>query len=259
MMIVLAFVYGLCLGSFANVLIWRLPREETITGRSHCPRCGHMLSWIDLLPLVSFFIAQGKCRYCAQPVSTRYPIIELAMGILFAVGVWLFPPGGWLETIITLQVLLAVFICVVVFVIDLEHYLILNKIMYPAMAAALALLIAQSMVTGSIAQVLEGLLSAAGASLAFWLLWFISSGRWMGFGDVKLAGWMGLVLGFPGIITSLFAAFIVGAVFGIILILLGKKELSSKLPFGTFLTVATVVTIFWGVQLWRWYWSLFIY
>ena len=89
--ILLAFIFGTAIGSFLNVLIWRLPREESIQGRSHCPHCNHQLNWLDLVPIVSIVLQRGRCRYCQKPVSLRYPLIEIVTGSLFALAMWHFP------------------------------------------------------------------------------------------------------------------------------------------------------------------------
>ena len=259
MMVVLAFVFGLCIGSFLNVVIWRLPHEQSLNGRSHCPHCHHKLVWYDLLPLVSFVLQGRSCRYCKKLISFRYPLIEALVGFLFAGAIYVFPPGLFIDWVIFVKALVIIAVCVVVFVIDLEHYLILDKVVYTAASCVGVLLIIQSFLLGSFSPLISGILAAVGPFVVFWIIWYISTGSWMGYGDVKFVALMGLMLGWPGIIVALFLAFILGAIFGLTLILIGKKKLSSRLPFGTFLSLATVLSLFFSVQLWQGYWDIFLF
>lgn len=263
--IILAFIFGTLIGSFSNVLIWRLPREESIQGRSHCPHCNHQLVWHDLIPVISLLLQRARCKYCGKRVSLRYPFIEVLVGTLFALTIWLFPVTDLASGLIFAKVAIAVLICVIVFVIDLEHYLILDRIVFPAMLLMLAFSIAMDLVEGGFRNTLMSVGAGLAAFIPFWLLWFGSKwfagseGKWMGYGDVKFAAFMGLALGFPGIAIALFLSFILGALVGVGLILIGKKQFSSKLPFGTFLSFATILALFWGYDIWQAYWSLFLF
>jgi leader peptidase (prepilin peptidase) / N-methyltransferase len=249
--ILLAFLFGTMIGSFLNVLIWRLPREETMEGRSQCPHCRHHLVWHDLVPVFSILFQRGKCKYCHKPISLRYPLIEVLTGIIFAVALWLFPVSDLATGIMLAKIFCVVAICIVVFVVDLEHYLILNKVVYPGIVlmAVFALLLHG---------ILPALFGAAIAFIPFWLLWFASRGKWMGFGDVKFAAFMGLALGVKGVIVALFLSFVIGAIVGVGLILISKKQLGSRIPFGTFLSAATIVAILWGNELANLYWQLIL-
>lgn len=252
-----ALVFGACIGSFLNVVIWRLPRKKDLGGRSHCPHCNHTLVWYDLIPLLSFVFNVGRCRYCQQPISLRYPLIEFITGVLFSLAYLHFAPQDLISWLILVKITVIISVCIAVFVIDLEHYLILDRVMYPAMATILLINIALSLVSGSSQSLLFSLLSALGAFLLFWLVWFFSKGKWMGFGDVKLAAWMGLALAWPGVAVALFASFIVGALVGIFLMVFAKKQMTSQVPFGTFLSAATVLAAFYGPKLWDVYWALY--
>ncbi len=258
MMVILAFVFGLCIGSFLNVIIWRLPRQESLGGRSLCPHCRHSLVWYDLIPLISFLLQRGRCRYCKKSISFRYPLIETIVGFLFAAATMFFLPHTFVDWLVLAKAAVVIFVCVAVFVIDFEHYLILDKVVFIAGGIVGVLLIVQAIASGSPTPVISGILSAAAPFILFWLIWFVSKGKWMGYGDVKFVALMGLMLGWPHILIALFSAFILGAVFGTFLIVIGRKQLSSKLPFGTFLTLATILSLFFGSQLWQWYWNLFL-
>lgn len=254
----LVFIFSTIFGSFLNVLIWRLPREEAITGRSHCPHCNHDLAWYDLVPLLSYLSTLGRCRYCGKPVSVRYPAIELITGALFALAVIIFPPTDLVSWLVLAKAFFIILVCITVFVIDLEHYLILDKVILPAIAGMLVLLIALDWTGHTTHYLIYGVSAALAAFIPFWLLWRLSRGRWMGFGDVKFMIFLGLALGLTGTLVALFLAFILGAVIGIGLMIIGKKQLSSKLPFGTFLTTAMLISLFFGTQLWQAYWRAFV-
>lgn len=252
----LAFVFGVVIGSFLNVLIWRLPREEKPNGRSHCPGCGHELVWNDLIPVLSFIFSAGRCRYCKKSISFRYPLIEIITGVLFALAIITFPLNDAVSWLMLIKAIFVIAICVTVFVIDFEHYLILDKVVFPAIAVVAGLLIATDISSGTTMNTIYGILAAVGVFIPFWFLWFVSKGKWMGFGDVKFMAFMGFALGFPGILVALFLSFGIGAITGVFLILAGKKQLSSRLPFGTFLSVATIIALLYGPGLWSLYWRL---
>ncbi len=256
MTILAAFTFGCCIGSFLNVLIWRLPREESTGGRSHCPQCNHTLVWYDLVPLVSYLAGRGRCRYCKASVSYRYPLIETVTGLLFAIAAYGFMVTTSSSALTLIWVAIAISVCVTVFVIDLEHYLILNKVVYVVSACMLVILAIESISKGTFMPLLTGILSGAAASILFWSIWYFSDGKWMGLGDAKFVALMGLMLGWPGTLVALFLAFMLGALVGIILMALGKKHMNSKLPFGTFLSLATLIAVLWGTRLWDAYWSL---
>ncbi len=258
-LIILALIFGTAIGSFLNVLIWRLPREESIQGRSYCPHCNHKLRWIDLIPLFSILLQRGRCRYCQKPVSFRYPTIEIVTGVLFALAMWYFPIVDVFSGLLYFKIVSVIAICIVVFVVDLEHFLILDRVVYPGIILMLLFAASLTLLTsGFNFQILTtSFLAAAAAFIPFWLLWFLSKGKWMGYGDVKFAAFMGFALGLKGVIMALFISFMLGAIVGVLLVAFGKKQWSSRLPFGTFLSLATVISLFLGNQLWNWYWSLF--
>ncbi len=246
-----AFIFGTCIGSFLNVLIWRLPREKGVGGRSECPNCKHELAGYDLVPVLSYIFQKRKCRYCEKKISPRYALIEIVTGLFFGLAMYLNPVSDWLSWILLAKLIFVISICIVVFVIDLEHYLILDRVIYPAIFVVAVFAIAQQ-------TFLVNFLSGVFSALPFFLIWFFSKGKWMGLGDVKYLLFMGLALGFPSILVGLFLAFTIGAIVGVGLILAGKKEMSSKVPFGTFLTIATILALLWGPQIWQGYWRMFM-
>lgn len=238
------FVFGLCIGSFLNCIIYRLEQKKKITGRSFCPNCKHKLSWQDLFPICSFLLLKGKCRYCHKKISLQYPLVELATGILF---VLLLSLG---LTFNTFYILVISCFFIIIFIYDLKHSLILDKVLFPAVAIALIYDVI------NIQHLLNALLAAVIASGFFLLIFLISKGRAMGFGDVKLAILIGLLLGMPNALVALFLAFFFGAVIGLALMVFKKKSLKSEIPFGPFLITGTLVTIFYGNQIIQWYLSL---
>ena len=235
----LIFIFGLAIGSFLNVVIYRLKTNESILiGRSHCPKCGAILKWYDLIPVLSFLIQKGECRYCQKKISFQYPLVEIITGLLF---VLILSKFGF-DLLITYYLLLITCFLIVIFVYDLRHYLILDKIVFPAIIIILFYQV-------FIGNFLNTFLSALLAGGFFLSLVIVSKGKWMGMGDVKFAILMGLILGWPNILLALFLSFLSGAIIGIILIFFGKKGLKSQIPVGPFLTISTIFILFYGNQI----------
>lgn len=266
-----AFGFGLIIGSFLNCLIWRLRKSETILGRSYCPQCKHQLAWYDNIPLFSFIFLKGRCRYCHKPISWQYPLVELVAGLLFALSFYydILSQGG---SVLGGQFLISDFltlirdwflvsIMIIIFIYDLRWYLILDVVSLPACLIVLIFNLAIGFYENN--EILQnipwqGLLFSGIIGSSFFLLQFIiSRGKWIGGGDIRLGLLMGLALGWPSIVVALFLAYVLGSVVGLGLIAMGKKQWGSKVPFGVFLSTATLVTLFWGKQLLAWYLGLF--
>lgn len=259
--LVISFIYGTLIGSFLNVLILRLPQGRSAGGRSECMTCKRQLTAWDLIPVISYFSLRGKCRGCSSPISPRYFIIELITGLLFALTLFILSPVSSFDYVVLLRVWFILAVLIVVFVIDLEHYLILDKVIYPAAIFILGLNIVLDILNGASFWTLSGytiggLLAALISFGFFFSLWFVSKGKWIGFGDVKFMILLGLALAWPNIWVGLFVSFILGGVIGTGLLLFGNKNMQSKLPLGTFLAVGTVVGLLWGDQLLTWYLGL---
>ena len=252
---IIVFVFGLIVGSFLNCVIYRLEQGSSfLRGRSFCPYCKHVLSWLDLIPVISFLILKGKCRYCQKPISVQYPLVELATAAIFLFIFFLpniYPIGQFISMLFYLVI--SSFL-IIIFVYDLKHYLIPDKIIYPAIAAALI----YNLLMSDIPRMSDILMSAFGAAAFFLAIVLVSRGKWMGVGDIKLAFFMGLLLGWPNILTALFLAFFIGAIMGLGLILSGKKTLKSEVPFGPFLVAGTFLAMFWGSEIVNWYLNLFL-
>lgn len=252
LLMIFIFIFGLIAGSFLNCLIYRLETGQRMTKRSFCPHCKHKLSWQDLIPLLSFLLLKGKCRYCKKRISLQYPLVEASTGILFLTIFWRFNFN------LSLDFAFWIFIsCVLVliFVYDIKHYIIPDKVIFPA----IALTFLYKLFSDFHFLIYNLLFSALFAFLFFLTIILISRGKWMGFGDAKMAFFMGLLLGFPKILISLFFAFFIGGIIGIILLLSKKKKLKSEVPFGPFLTVGTFIAMFFGENLLNWYLKFFGY
>jgi prepilin signal peptidase PulO-like enzyme (type II secretory pathway) len=241
------FIFGLIVGSFLNCVIYRLETGKSfLKGRSYCPHCKHALAWKDLIPIFSFLILKGKCRYCRKPISLQYPLVEFFTGILFVLFLIY---GGRTSIDLIFYWILTSFL-IIIFVFDLKHYLIPDKVIYPAIALTLLYQFFRVWNFGhwdlfGIWNLVIGIFP----SLFFLAIILISHETWMGFGDFKLSTLMGLILGWPKIMVALFFAFFSGALVSLVLIFLRKKTLKSQIPFAPFLVIGTFFSIFFGEKL----------
>lgn len=239
--LVIVFVLGAVLGSFFNVVIYRLPRGlSLVRPGSRCPSCGTAIRPWDNIPILSYLLLRGRCRSCGAMISWRYPVVELTAALLL-LTVWL-RNGPWLNVLTSA---LFVLMLVPVFFIDLEHQIVPDVITYPGLVAGLILAVGQG-------RVLNALLSAAAAGAVFFLIAVVSRGG-MGGGDVKLAAVMGAFLGWPAIAVAFLAAFILGAVAGLLLIATGRRSRKDPIPFGPSLAVGGLIALFFAPQILRWY------
>lgn len=244
-----AAVLGLAVGSFLNVVVYRLPRGENLNHPgSHCPNCDHPVRMRDNVPLVSWLRLRGRCRDCAHPISPRYPLLELATALLWVAVVW----AKWDDGAAIALGLVLVTLMVAVVPIDLEHRLILNKLTYPA--AVLALLIGLTLDPSGVP---EQLIAAAAAG-GFFLLAALAYPKGMGLGDVKLAFVMGLFLG-AAVAPAIFVALISGVAAGVVVIARvgAERGRTVKVPFGPFLALGSVLALFAGNALLSSYVSTF--
>ena len=259
--LIFSFIFGAIIGSFLNVLILRLPEDKSLGGRSHCPHCGRGLGFLDLIPILSFLALRGKCRSCSTQISARYLIIELTVSCLFALAFYWFSPVTLIGFLEVIRVWFIVCILVAVFVIDFEHFLILDVIVFPASVVLLLFNIGLDYLSGGFQNGLYGMtvggvFSAVACSGVFFSMWAISKGRWIGFGDVKYMLFLGQIVGFPLTIIGFFLSFFIGALVAIPLMFTGKYSLASKLPLGTFLSIGFLSTFFYGQQMLNWYLGL---
>ena len=246
---VILFAFGCAIGSFLNVLIDRIPRGESISrGRSHCDSCKKTLQWYDLIPLLSFVSIGGKCRYCRAKLSWFYPLIETTTGVLFVLTFLfltqnpefsVYDPGS---VVSLLYYLFVISILIVLFFTDLRSGIIPFVVIMPAIAVSVLYLLFLNPLF-----ITQHLLAALSGFIFFLFLFLVTKGRGMGFGDVVLAFYMGLLLRYPGIITAYYIAFLTGAGVSLILILGKKKKFSGgTIPFGPFLILGTLISLFFG-------------
>jgi leader peptidase (prepilin peptidase)/N-methyltransferase len=252
-MTLLILLIGLAIGSFLGSYTYRSPRGIKISqGRSFCPRCKKKIVWYDNIPLFSFLLLSGKCRLCQKKISSRYPLIELATALLF-LFIYLAQPHilnnfPWLTSphplFITCYLLLIATLSLAIFVIDLEHQLILDETIFLGYLTTLFFLLYTSP-NAFWQHLFAGFLAAS--SLLF--LHLVTKGRGMGLGDVKFALFIGTFLGVPSTISWLFLAFILGALVGVILLGLGQKRLKDRIAFGPFLVLSFFLTLLFAANL----------
>jgi leader peptidase (prepilin peptidase)/N-methyltransferase len=245
--LVAAGVFGACIGSFLNVVIYRLPLGQSIVSPpSRCPQCGYRLQWYDNLPIAGWLLLGGRCRSCRSRISIQYPIVELITAVLFVLVVWLTPPGPLMATR-----LLLVCILIALFGIDLEHQILPNTITLPGIVVGLLLsVIAPPGLRDALIGVVLGggiLYAIAGA----YYLWRREEG--LGMGDVKMLAMIGAFLGWKAVLVTLVLSSFSGALIGLALIAAQSGGMKRALPFGTFLAIAAVVAMFAGEPLVTWY------
>jgi len=243
MMLALAVLFGLVIGSFLNVVVVRLPERRSLWGpRSACPGCGAALPWHDNIPLLSFALLRGRCRACAMPISWRYPIVEAATAVLFIAAYTRF--GLTLDFFVA-AVLLAALVAITA--IDLQHEIIPDAITLPGILVGLL----ASLVTRRVS-VLDSLLGVAVGGGLFLIIILVSGGG-MGGGDMKLGAMLGAFLGWKVALLSLFFAVLVGGGLAIALLASGRRGRKDPIPFGPFLALGGAVGLFVGEGLVTWY------
>ena len=249
--LIIIFIYGIAIGSFLNVLIDRLPNNESINGRSHCDYCKKKIAWYDLFPIISFFILGGKTRCCGKKLSFQYPLIEMLTGLSFLLIFNLkflifnqFLISNFKFQILNLLIMWGIVSClIVIFVSDLKYHLISDYILLAFFICSLLLHIFNNQTVG---QWSNYLISGLIVALPISLIYFLSKERAMGLGDVLLALNIGFLLGWQEGFIALYIAFITGAIFGIGLIILQRKKLKSRIAFGPFLVLGTVAMLLYG-------------
>lgn len=261
MVLTFLFLFGLAIGSFLNVLVLRFNTGETLRGRSRCFSCLKKLEWIDLVPLASYLVVRGRCRYCGSGISIQYPIVELITGVVFVLigRVFFMPMPLQVTVVLFMEFLLALVFfsaLIAVSVYDVRHKIIPDELsvflfsvalffegvdvyrrVYDDTHPLLARLYALSIQPG----VLYDVLGALGAFTFFAGIWFLSRGAWMGFGDAKLALSLGLFLGYPAIVFAVVFAFWIGALFAIGMLLFSSYSRKTEVPFAPFLAAGTLV------------------
>jgi len=259
LLIVVFALFGAAIGSFLNVCIDRLPADKSLLyPPSHCDSCQHALSVWDLIPVFSYLWLRRRCRYCQALIPRRSFWVELGSGLMFA-GLY------WYYGLSAVFAVVAFYCCLflVIAVIDLEHQLILNKVVYPAVVLALIvdLFLPQpgiltDIIEGPLAGVADGVV---GGAIGFILLLIpaLISPRGMGWGDVKMAGLIGLVVGSRLVFVALIIGIVLGGLVAGVLLLFKIRGRKEAIPFGPFLSLATIVTLLCGSDILNWYLALF--
>jgi prepilin signal peptidase PulO-like enzyme (type II secretory pathway) len=254
----LIFIFGLIFGSFFNVLIFRLNSEEKWVpkfweGRSVCPKCKKQIAWFDNIPLLSFLLLNGRCRNCKKLISWQYPIVELTTGVITAVIGWFFMSHSPILEIAlpllslslfwqTIFYLLIAYVSIIIFFSDLIYGLIPDEAVLFGIGVTVVFETWQGLVK-------ENLLVGATAALFFFIVVLVTKFRGMGFGDVKLAFLIGLVLGWPAAVVGFWISFVLGGVFALLLLALKRVRFSATIALGPFLVTGAVISALWSTKL----------
>lgn len=283
MIIALLIVFGLALGSFVNALVWRVHEQSvqlrkkkkdpayleklSITkGRSMCVHCKHELGARDLVPLLSWLVQRGKCRYCAKPIPIQYPLVEATTAVLFVFSYLHWPlasaTGSWSAAeIVSFSLWLIILTgLMALLVYDLRWYLLPNKIVYPLTLIGVIYAVIDITTSNNhpFKALINHLLAVAVGGGIFYVLFQISSGKWIGGGDVKLGWLLGLIVGTPGkSMLLIFMAAILGSLASIPLLASHRLKRNSTIPFGPFLITAAIIVVLFGQELLSWYQRLF--
>lgn len=238
------FLFGLAIGSFLNVVIYRLPEKKSLFyPPSHCPSCEDKIKWYHNIPLISYLVLRGKCAYCGNPISIIYPIVELLTGLLTLTVFLIY--GYSLETI---RLWIFVWALIPVIFIDLEHFIIPDKISFFIIIAGL--IFASTRGLHNLLYYFISGISASGGFLLFgFLMNFILKKEALGLGDVKLMGGIGVFLGVKGVIFTAFVGSVLGIIISIPYLLVKGKVLSVQIPFGPFLSSAAIIYVLYGEKL----------
>ncbi len=246
MIVLLVGIFGLVFGSFANVCVHRIPLGLSIVSPgSRCPSCEQSIAWYDNIPLLSWVVLGGKCRHCKKPISVRYPVLELLMGLSWAALAWRYGLSPQL-----LQALFFVSLLWVLSLIDLETGLLPNVLTLPGIVIGL-------MFAYWFGYFEDALIGAVAGYTVFWLvarLFLLVTGReGMGYGDFKLLSMLGAFMGWQALPFTIFASSLVGAIIGSVLLVLAGKQMRSEIPFGPYLAAAGILWFVWGADILRWY------
>lgn len=261
-------ILGLAIGSFLNVVIDRLPaRKSLVRPSSHCDACGHKLSFLDLIPVFSYLMLRGRCRYCRARIPWRVLWVELVSGVILLLAYWRFAAS--IDTANYAALFITAFwssVFLVIMFIDWEHRLILNRITYPSAVIALIILgiatvFPETRILGGRdfipdTVILSGIIGGA-LGFAFFFIVFLINPRGMGMGDIKMACLIGLVTGYPLVIVALLIGILIGGLVAIVYLLIFKRGRKDVIPYGTFLAIGPMVTLLWGNEILDWYLGFF--
>ncbi len=263
--------FGLVIGSFLNVCIYRLPRNESIVfPGSHCPRCGKAVRPYDNVPVLSYLWLRGKCRFCKQPISLQYPVVELLSGLAFyaCAVAWEMKPATYVNSFFLAMILVLIFT-------DYHHQILPNVITFPGMLVGIMLSPLQSTTFYSdavslrlsesisaihadavlpwVGSILGALVGGGSLLVVAWAFRVVRKKEGLGMGDVKMMAMVGAFAGWPLALLTIFIGSFLGSIVGIGLMIFGGRTLQTKLAFGTFLGAATAISVFYGGAIISWY------
>jgi leader peptidase (prepilin peptidase) / N-methyltransferase len=243
---------GLCVGSFLNVCIHRLPLKQSVVHpRSRCPKCGYMLRWYDNMPVLSYAMLRARCRSCGAPISLQYPLIEVITAIVFVAHWYVF--GA--TVMLPLRLLFACAL-IVLFMIDLEHQILPDVITLPGIVLGVALSL---VLPPGLVESLLGVVVGGGLLWGIAELWYrLRKVEAMGFGDVKMLAMIGAFLGWKLMLLTLVLSSFLGSIVGVAMIAFKRGDMKYALPFGTFLALGALVAASVGDRIIEWY-SAFYY
>lgn len=252
-MTLLIFIYGLIIGSFLNVCIYRIPRGENIAWPgSHCPTCSHSLSWYDNIPLFSYLVLKGKCRYCKSGISAQYPVVESLNAVLYIIMYFRFGFGvDFIFYSLMSSVLLAIIF------IDLKEMIIPDSLVLSILVLSVIHKTFNYFLYGISPEIINSFLGLLVAGGLFTAIVLISRGG-MGGGDVTLMGALGFVLGIKYIVLNIFLSFVLGAIISIVLLAAKIKTRKDPIPFGPFIVLGFFITSLWGKVIINWYFNIFL-
>lgn len=250
-LLIYTIIFGIIVGSFLNVCIFRIPLKQSIAfPSSHCFHCHHTLGGLDLIPLLSFIFLKGKCRYCGEKISIQYPMIELTNGVLYLL---LFLKFGLSYSFIFYALFSSLLL--VIAMIDFKTGIIPNKLIIFGILLGSIYLMMNWIINCTFLIIKDGILGFFAGALIILVIILISRGG-MGAGDMKLMGVIGLFLGLKGVVLTLFFGILMGGIIGAFLLMTKIKDRKSAIPFGPFLALGTFVSLYWGEQILNWYLSL---
>ncbi len=244
-------LYGLLIGSFLNVCIYRIPREESIVlPSSHCPSCGISLKWYDLIPVFSFIVQGGKCRYCEEKISLQYPIIELLNATIYFI---IYSQFGFSLEFFFYAIIFSILI--IITIIDLQSMFIPDILVIKILSITTIFKVASYLLYSKSPELLNSIGGLILSSLLFIIIIVTSKGG-MGGGDVTLIGSLGFILGIKEIFLTIFLSFILGAIISVLLLVMKIKGRRDPIPFGPFIILGFFITVFWGEDLIWWYFNM---
>lgn len=251
---IFVFLFGLIIGSFLNCLIWRLYKNETILGRSYCPRCHKTIHWYDNIPILSFLLLRGRCRFCNKKISWQYPLVELAAGLLFLLAFYL----NFISDFSVIKLccdFVFISLVIIIFIFDIRWYLVPLPVL---IFGGLFFLIIDLILGYSVWTIF--LTVAIGISffaLQYFFSILIMKKKGLGEGDIWLGGFFALAFPVLGqFVGFLFLTYLIGGLVATVLLIFGLKSFYSKVPLGVFLSLAGIIMLFWGSQIVNWYLGL---